>query len=189
MILLLDNFDSFTYNLVDYFGQLNTDCRVIRNDVELEEITNQEYQGLVISPGPEVPERAGNLMQVLNYYSQKIPVLGICLGHQAIAQYCGGRVFKAPKPMHGKISVTRLMDDPIFTNMPDTISVVRYNSLIVDQENSHYKVIAVSQESEVMALKHKVLPMWGLQFHPEAALTECGLDILKNWLTYNKIAV
>ncbi|UII34425.1 aminodeoxychorismate/anthranilate synthase component II [Fulvivirga ulvae] len=190
MILLLDNFDSFTYNLVDYFQQLGIKCEVIRNNVGIKDIISGNYQGIVLSPGPEIPEKAGNLMEVLKYYHNKLPVLGICLGHQAIGEFFGARLIKATKPMHGKISKVALEEDVIFRSMPKSINVVRYNSLIVEHENvGDLKVIARSYDGEIMALRHKELPIWGVQFHPEAALTEYGLDILKNWLTYNQIAV
>ncbi|GAA0892481.1 aminodeoxychorismate/anthranilate synthase component II [Fulvivirga kasyanovii] len=190
MILLLDNFDSFTYNLVDYFEQLGVKCEVVRNNVPLEAITSGHYEGVVLSPGPEVPEKAGNLMEVLKHYSGKVPVLGICLGHQAIGQLFGAELIKAIRPMHGKISRISLMEDMLFAGLPRSISVVRYNSLVVTQEKeTAIRAIARSEEGEIMALRHRELPIWGVQFHPEAALTEYGLDILKNWLTYNQIAV
>lgn len=156
----------------------------------MEDIISGCYKGIVISPGPEVPEKAGNLMQVLDTYYNKLPVLGICLGHQAIGEFFGSKLVKANKPMHGKISKISLEKDILFEGLPETISVVRYNSLIVEKKiNTSLKVIAHSDEGEIMALRHKELPIWGVQFHPEAALTEYGLDILKNWLTYNQIAV
>lgn len=189
MILLLDNFDSFTYNLVDYFNQLQVKSQVVRNDVPLSEITKQKYKGIVISPGPEVPDKAGNLLQVLEYYHDKLPVLGICLGHQAIGQFFGSRIVKGYKPMHGKISKVILKQDPLFEGIPERISVVRYNSLVIEDHNPAIKVIAYSEKNEVMALKNNFFPIWGIQFHPEAALTEYGLQMLKNWLTYNHIAV
>lgn len=189
MILLLDNFDSFTYNLVDYFNQLGVESKVLRNDMPLDEITTGEYEGIVLSPGPETPVKAGNLLQVLDYYHDKLPVLGICLGHQAIGQYFGSQVVKASRPMHGKISKVRLKSDPIFSTLPDQVNVVRYNSLVVEDKNKDIETIAYSDENEIMALKHKIFAVWGIQFHPEAVLTEYGLQMLKNWLTYNHIAV
>lgn len=190
MILLLDNFDSFTYNLVDYFEQLGVKCEVVRNNIPLETITSGKYDGIVLSPGPEVPEKAGNLMEVLKYYCGKLPVLGICLGHQAIGLLYGSEIVKAIRPMHGKISRITLKEDVLFAGLPRSINVVRYNSLVVMHEKeAAIRAIARSEDGEIMALRHKELPIWGVQFHPEAALTEYGLDILKNWLTYNQIAV
>ncbi len=188
MILLLDNFDSFTFNLVDYFHQLEVECRVIRNDIDPVRIADLDVKALVISPGPETPERSGNLMQVLDHYHNKVPVLGICLGHQAIGQYFGGRIEKAQKPMHGKISNIRVEKDALFHGLPSRFKVVRYNSLIVELCDGPIKPIARSDEGELMALRHVRLPVWGVQFHPEAALTEYGLQLLKNWLSSNRIA-
>nr|WP_155209346.1 aminodeoxychorismate/anthranilate synthase component II [Fulvivirga aurantia] len=185
--MLLDNFDSFTYNLVDYFEQLGIKCQVVRNDTDPDKIFEQPFDGLVISPGPEVPGKSGNLIQVLDYYHDKIPVLGICLGHQAIGEYFGGKIVKAQKPMHGKLSKTSLNTDGLFKHIPNTIQVVRYNSLLVDELPDSLKVIGKSETGEIMALRHNTLPLWGVQFHPEAALTEYGLEILKNWLDYNDL--
>ncbi|ELR71388.1 anthranilate synthase component II [Fulvivirga imtechensis AK7] len=189
MILLLDNFDSFTYNLVDYFNQLQVKSQVFRNNAPLSEIIKHNYKGVVLSPGPEVPEKAGNLLQVLEYYHDKLPVLGICLGHQAIGQFFGSKIIKGKRPMHGKISKVHLKHDPLFEGIPDQINVVRYNSLVVEDHSVANQVIAYSGENEVMAIKNNFFPIWGIQFHPEAALTEYGLQMLKNWLTYNHIAV
>lgn len=189
MILLLDNFDSFTYNLVDYFNQLDVSCHVVRNNVPLAEVMEEKYEGIVISPGPEVPEKAGNLLQVLDQYHDKLPVLGICLGHQAIGQYFGASLVKGQRPMHGKISAITIQPDPLFDQIPERINVVRYNSLVIDKLSDNLLPLAFSHENELMALKHKKLPVWGIQFHPEAVLTEYGLQMLKNWLSCNRIAV
>ncbi|UII27875.1 aminodeoxychorismate/anthranilate synthase component II [Fulvivirga maritima] len=187
-ILLLDNFDSFTYNLVDYFSQLGIKSIVFRNDVPLDLITARRYDGVVLSPGPETPGKAGNLMEVVEYYHQKLPMLGICLGHQAIGEFFGGKLIKAQAPMHGKISEIEHSGDILFKNLPKKINVVRYNSLLVEQ-SPEYEVIATTEKGENMALKHLNLPLWGVQFHPEAALTQYGLEMLKNWASYNDKAV
>lgn len=189
MILLLDNYDSFTYNLVDYIQQLGVACKVYRNDHNFDEITANDYTGVVLSPGPEVPKKSGQLMKVLEYYHEKLPVLGICLGHQAIGEFFGEELFKAQKPMHGKICSIKVDDDPLFRLLPEQFSVVRYNSLIISDISTQLQVIARSESEEVMAIRHKQLPIWGVQFHPEAAMTEHGLKILKNWLDYNNITV
>jgi len=189
VILLLDNYDSFTYNLADYFKQLGVDCLVFRNDDPLEEVTRHDYKGVVFSPGPEVPEKAGHLMYLVRHYEKVVPMLGICLGHQAIGQFYGARLIKASKPMHGKISQIDLSDDILFSQMPEQINVVRYNSLILDRLPPVLNCISYSDKQEVMAIRHKSLPIWGVQFHPEAALTEHGLKILKNWLENNDITV
>lgn len=188
MLLLLDNFDSFTYNLFDYLCQLNIECVIRRNDVEIDEIKRINVSGLVVSPGTGIPTQSGNLMQVLDFYHDKIPILGICLGHQAIGEYFGARLIKASKPMHGKLSLLDLTDDCIFDNLPNQIKVVRYNSLILELgKHSNLRPIAFSQQKEIMAIKHNQLPIWGLQYHPEAALSEYGLATLRNWVIWNNV--
>ena len=189
MILLLDNFDSFTYNLVDYFNQLNVHCDVIRNDVDLEAITSKEYCGVVISPGPETPNKSGILMKVIGHYQDKLPILGVCLGHQAIGEFFGSQLKKAIRPMHGKVSEIHLENNCLFNTLPKKIKVVRYNSLIIDNVKPPLQVIATSTEGEIMGVAHISLPIWGIQYHPEAALTEHGLAVLKNWVTENSIVV
>lgn len=189
MILLLDNYDSFTYNLVDYIQQLGVTCKVYRNDHNFDEIIANDYTGVVLSPGPEVPKKSGQLMKVLDHYKEKTPILGICLGHQAIGELFGEKLFKAEKPMHGKICSITVSHDPLFNSLPERFDVVRYNSLIISGESKQLKVIGTSKTGEVMAIRHKALPIWGVQFHPEAAMTEHGLKILKNWLDYNNITV
>lgn len=189
MILLLDNFDSFTYNLVDYFGQLGVECQVIRNDVPLSAIVVQEYNGVVLSPGPETPQKAGILMDVLAHYVGKLPILGICLGHQAIGVHFGCKLMKAQKPMHGKISQINCEKNILFADLPPSFNIVRYHSLILEntaKSNSEISVSATTNNQEVMAISHQKYPIHGIQFHPEAALTEYGLDILDNWVkAYN----
>ncbi|HNP17570.1 MAG TPA: aminodeoxychorismate/anthranilate synthase component II [Fulvivirga sp.] len=190
MVLLLDNFDSFTYNLVDYFAQLDIDCNVVRNDVPIEKIKTMPIEAIVISPGPQTPSKAGCLMALINEYHNKIPILGICLGHQAIGEYFGMKLVKAPKPRHGKITSVRHGSDVIFNGIPLDFNVVQYNSLILEvPEVEELQIIASGNGDQVMAVRHKSLPIWGLQFHPEAALTEYGLQLLKNWLDYNKLGI
>jgi len=168
---------------VDYFNQLGVECVVKRNDIPLEEIMSLDYEGLVISPGPEVPQKSGNLMQVLKHFSETMPVLGICLGHQAIGEFFGAELVKASKPMHGKLSKIIHQQNQLFADIPLNFNAVRYNSLLLEEVNSPLKVIAKSEQEEIMAISHQKLPVWGVQFHPEAALTEYGLQLLKNWLT------
>lgn len=159
-----------------------------RNDVSVEEIIELDITGIIISPGTGIPNSSGNLMSILDWYHDKIPMLGICLGHQAIGQYFGANLVKAIKPMHGKISTLNLEEDCIFQNIPDRINVVRYNSLVLSlADTSVLKPLAYSEEGELMALKHSTLPIWGLQYHPEAALSEYGLITLSNWLNCNEI--
>ena len=187
MILIVDNFDSFTFNLVDYCEQLGLNVEVLRNNVSLDLLLSNKYQAVVLSPGPGTPFRAGRLMDVIDYYYNKKPILGICLGHQAIAEYFGGRICKAEKPMHGKISEIMHNEDKIFCDVPKKFNVVRYHSLICDLFPTDLKVIARTHQSEIMALKHKRLPIYGLQFHPEAVLTEYGLKVLENWKNINSL--
>jgi anthranilate synthase/aminodeoxychorismate synthase-like glutamine amidotransferase len=187
VVLLLDNYDSFTYNLVDYFNQLGIECKLFRNSDPLEEITSHHYHGIVLSPGPGKPEEAGCLLDVIGHYYQTHPMLGICLGHQAIGQFFGSTVSKAFQPMHGKISRARLVQDPIFKDIPDEINVVRYHSLVISEVSKELDVIAVTPQGEIMAIKHPLLPLYGLQFHPEAVLTEYGMAMLNNWAIFNNI--
>ncbi|MEQ8478409.1 aminodeoxychorismate/anthranilate synthase component II [Fulvivirga sp.] len=189
-VLLLDNFDSFTFNLVDYFLQLGVKCDVVRNNVGIDVIEDLKPTALIISPGPEIPLKAGCLMEVLSMYAEKIPILGICLGHQAIGEYYGMNLIKAPHPRHGKITSISHLEDDIFKNIPEIFNAVQYNSLILDNRpNANIDIIATANNGQVMAIKHNKLPVWGLQFHPEAALTEHGLRMLKNWVDYNKLGV
>jgi anthranilate synthase/aminodeoxychorismate synthase-like glutamine amidotransferase len=181
MILLLDNFDSFTYNLQDYLSQIGLKCEVVRNDIPLEKIILKDYKAVLLSPGPGKPADAGNLLSVINYYHDKLPILGICLGHQALAAYFGATVRKANYPMHGKVSMINCYSDPIFDNIPKQINVVRYHSLITENLPPALKVLAYTSENEIMSFRHISLPIYGLQFHPEAILTEHGLQLLKNW--------
>lgn len=188
MILVVDNYDSFTYNLVDYFNQLKIEVEVVRNDAPQEELFSEKYRGVVLSPGPGLPAHAGKLMQVLEYYHDKKPVLGICLGHQAIGEFFNGAIIKAQKPMHGKLSQIAHTGDVIFNNLPSTFNVVRYHSLVCNNLPIELKVIARTDVGEIMALKHKSFPVYGLQFHPEAVLTQYGLEILSNWATIYSIS-
>lgn len=183
MILIVDNFDSFTYNLVDYFEQLGEECEVIRNDVYPEEIHLDRYKAVVLSPGPGKPEEAGFLMDYIRIFENELPILGICLGHQAIAKYYGAEIVKADKPMHGKISSVQLLtNDELFREMKTEFNVVRYHSLVVENlENNLLLPLAITQNGEIMILKHHYLSIYGIQYHPEAALTDYGLKILLNW--------
>lgn len=188
MILVVDNYDSFTYNLVDYFNQLGIEVEVLKNDASQEDLFSEKYRGVVLSPGPGLPANAGKLMQVLDYYHTKIPVLGICLGHQAIGKFFKGEIVKAQKPMHGKLSQISHHNDAIFANLPSNFNVIRYHSLICANLTKELQILAETDSSEIMAMKHKELPIYGLQFHPEAVLTEYGLEILRNWVTINSIS-
>lgn len=180
MILLIDNYDSFTYNLADYFTQLNLEVIVKRNTADDDDLFAEKYDAVVLSPGPGVPERSGKLLKIVNYYTGKKPILGICLGHQAIAVHFHGIVEKSRKPMHGKTSIVHHHGDALFHDIPESFRVVRYHSLVCQQLPESLEVIAKTDD-EIMAIRHKQLSVYGLQFHPEAYLTDFGLTILNNW--------
>jgi len=182
LILLIDNYDSFTYNLVDYFNQLGEECLLYENDNIPDHIDTSIFKGAVLSPGPGTPDEANGLMSFIQKYERHIPMLGICLGHQAIGTHFGARLQRAIKPMHGKISVIRHKKESIFYQVPDPLNVVRYHSLVCGNLPDQLRVIAITDDNELMAVKHRELPIWGIQFHPEAALTEHGLKLLDNWL-------
>lgn len=182
MLLFIDNLDSFGYNLVDYFAQTSVLCKVFRNTASLSEITAFEYQGVVLSPGPGTPDDSGNLKEVIEYYAHRLPMLGICLGHQALGEFFGAKLKKALRPMHGKISKVRFSEDELFVGLPPQFSVVRYHSLVLSELSPCLYVTSETNEGEVMSFSHKELPVKGIQFHPEAWLTEYGFSILRNWL-------
>ena len=184
MFLLLDNFDSFTYNLADYLAQCGADFRVVRNDVPLPEIRRETYQGIILSPGPGTPRQAGGLMQVIEHYANTLPMLGICLGHQALGEHFGAKLERAAKPMHGKVSHIKCLPDAVFAGLPATLEVVRYHSLVLQSLPATLETVARTAEGEIMAFRHKSLPIRGVQFHPEAALTQGGLKMRNNWLNF-----
>jgi len=184
MILLLDNYDSFSFILRDYLMQCGEQVILKENNDAFEEITALNFSKVLLSPGPKKPGQSGCLMNIVEYcVKHSIPTLGVCLGHQAIAEYFGGHLDYAIKPMHGKISTIRHFRDPIFQNIPDEFQACRYHSLVIKKiDNTPLNIIALSTENEIMALAHQSLPMWGVQFHPEAFLTQYGLLMIKNWL-------
>ncbi|MBC7426385.1 MAG: aminodeoxychorismate/anthranilate synthase component II [Bacteroidia bacterium] len=183
-ILLFDNYDSFTYNLKDYFGQLGEEVIVVRNDaMSLDELIEIPFSKLVISPGPKTPSDAGMLMEVIDHYHNKLPILGVCLGHQALGQYFGCKLEKAIRPMHGKVSEIEHNGQGLYQNLPSPLKVCRYHSLILkDFEEAPIIPTAFTSEGELMSFHHKTLPITGIQYHPEAILTDQGLGILFNWL-------
>ncbi|WP_138989544.1 aminodeoxychorismate/anthranilate synthase component II [Larkinella sp. C7] len=186
-LLVLDNIDSFTYMLVDYLKQAGATCRVVRNTASLDKITAESYDGVVLSPGPGTPRQAGCLLNVIEHYHEQLPMLGVCLGHQALGEYYGARLVKAAKPMHGKLSVIRKSaEDALVANLPDEFMVTRYHSLVLVDLPAELTELSTTNEGENMAFRHRNLPLWGIQFHPEAALTQYGLAILKNWITFVK---
>ena len=185
MLLLLDNYDSFSYNLVDYFAQLDVETVIFKNDSNLENILQNTYSGIVLSPGPGTPKESGILLKIIEQYYKTLPMLGICLGHQAIGEYFGCNLIKAKVPMHGKVSELQFIEDPLFNGLVNGSEYVRYNSLVLDSIPDCLTPLAWSNDGEIMAIKHSKYPITGIQFHPEAYLTNKGIEILKNWLYIN----
>ena len=186
MILLLDNYDSFTYNLAQYLGELGCALEVHRNDkISVEEIARRKPERIVISPGPCTPQEAGISVELIQKLAGKFPILGVCLGHQAIGAAFGGKIIRAPKLFHGKTSEIQHDGKGIFQSVPNPLTATRYHSLIVERK-SLPKELAVSAETGdgiIMGLRHRRHKIEGVQFHPESVLTECGKQILKNFLS------
>jgi len=185
MILFIDNYDSFTYNLVDYIGQLHNDVLVVRNDqINVAEIENLKPDGIVISPGPGRPEQAGFSCQIIQTYCHKIPILGVCLGLQAIAQIFGANIVRAPFPVHGKTSIIEHNGQGIFQGMTSPMTAGRYHSLIIERESlpECFTITAESSDHFIMAIAHRKFPLFGVQFHPESVLTPDGMQVLRNWV-------
>jgi len=185
MILMIDNYDSFTYNLVQYLGALGQEVKVFRNDkISPGQIKRLEPKKILISPGPGRPESAGISCQVIKEFAGKIPILGVCLGHQCLGFAYGGRIIGAKRLMHGKTSFIYHNKKTIFKGIPNPFEATRYHSLIVEKKTlPHiFEIIAWTKENEIMGLKHKDFPLWGVQFHPESILTRMGKNILANFL-------
>lgn len=185
MILMIDNYDSFTYNLVQYFGELGGDLMVYRNDeLTLEQIKRMVVTHIVISPGPGRPEGAGISVDLIREFAGTVPILGVCLGHQSIGYAYGGKIIRAKKLMHGKTSMIRHNSKEIFKGVENPFEATRYHSLVIDKKTMPkcLEVTARTSDGEIMALKHKDFPLWGVQFHPESILTTEGKKILKNFL-------
>jgi len=185
MILMIDNYDSFTYNLVQYLSSLRQEVKVLRNDkITLSEINKLNPKKIVISPGPGRPEDAGVSVEAIKEFAGKIPILGVCLGHQAIGYAYGGKIIGAKKLMHGKTSMIYHNNKEIFRAIPDPFEATRYHSLLVEKKSlpECLQITAWTKEDEIMGLKHKKYPVWGVQFHPESILTKCGMDILANFV-------
>jgi anthranilate synthase/aminodeoxychorismate synthase-like glutamine amidotransferase len=185
MLLLIDNYDSFTYNLVQYLGELGEDVRVYRNDkITVDEIEALNPSRIVISPGPCTPKEAGISVETIRYFGGRVPVLGVCLGHQSLAVAFGGEVIRAQRLMHGKTSMIRHDDRTIFANLPNPFEATRYHSLIVNRGNlpECFEISAETAEGEIMGMRHRNLGVEGVQFHPESILTAAGKDLLRNFL-------
>ncbi len=186
MLLVLDNYDSFTYNLVQYFGEMGVEMKIYRNDaITVEEIGKLRPERICISPGPCAPEQAGISMDLIRRYGERIPILGVCLGHQAIGQVYGGQVVRAERLMHGKTSPILHNSASVFRDLPSPFIATRYHSLIVKRESlpSCLNITAETAEGEIMGLQHKVHPVHGVQFHPESILTQHGKQLLRNFLS------
>jgi len=184
-ILLIDNYDSFTYNLYQYLKHFTQDVTVVMNDkITIKEIEEFSPHGLVISPGPGNPDTSGICLDAVSFFKDKIPVLGVCLGHQTIARALGGEIVKCREPVHGKSTVLTHDSQSIFSGIPDKIKVGLYHSLMVDEKTlSHDFVISArSSENVIMGIRHKIYPLIGVQFHPESILTEFGYKMIENWL-------
>lgn len=185
MILMIDNYDSFTYNLVQYFGELGEKIIVRRNDeIALQEIEDLSPKMIVISPGPCTPNEAGMSLEIIRYFANKIPILGVCLGHQSIAQVFGGSVIRADRLMHGKTSPVFHHNDAMNKNMPNPYAATRYHSLLVEKDSlpDCLEVTSWTAENEIMGLRHKEYAIEGVQFHPESIMTEQGIRLLRNFL-------
>lgn len=185
MILLIDNYDSFTFNLYQYVGELGYDVKVVRNDkFNVEDIEKWDVSHIILSPGPGHPKDAGLCLDVIRRYQGKIPILGVCLGHQAIGMVYGGTISFAKHKMHGKISEIEHSESKIFKNIQNPCKATRYHSLVVDRESfpKELKITAWSKEGEIMALEHCEYPVYGIQFHPESVFTEEGKQMIKNFL-------
>ena len=182
---MIDNFDSFVYNLVRYFEELGEEVQIFRNNrISIEEIEKLQPDGIVISPGPCTPNEAGISLEVIDYFHKKLPILGVCLGHQALFQYFGGKIRKGLQPMHGKVTYIRHNEKGIFRHLKNPLSVTRYHSLVGDAHSlpSCLRITASSSDDEIMGIEHTSLPLFGVQFHPEAELTEMGHELLQNFI-------
>ena len=186
MLLMIDNYDSFTYNLVQYFGELGEDVRTVRNDaLSIADIEAIKPDRIVISPGPCTPTEAGVSLQTITHFAGRIPMLGVCLGHQAIGQAFGGKVVRAATVMHGKTSVIRTTGHGVFRQLPEHFEVARYHSLVVERESlpECLEITAWTDDGQIMGLRHRTLDIEGVQFHPESVASEHGHALLRNFLT------
>ena len=188
MLLVIDNYDSFTFNLVQYFGQLGVPMRIFRNDeLTVAEATRLNPDRILISPGPCTPSDAGVSLAIIEAFAGKKPILGVCLGHQSIGQQFGGNVIRAPRQMHGKLSPIQHRGSDLFKGLPTPFTATRYHSLLVERSSlpACLEITAETAEGEIMGLRHREFPVFGVQFHPESIATEGGMKMLENFLTYN----
>ncbi len=184
-LLMVDNYDSFTYNIVQYFGELGADIEVFRNDeITIQDIAQRNPDRLVISPGPCSPAEAGISVAAIQHFAGKLPILGVCLGHQSIGAAFGGKIIRAQELMHGKTSVIQTKQVGVFRNLPEKFTVNRYHSLAIERSScpADLEVTAWTEDGEIMGVRHKHLPIEGVQFHPESILTEHGHAMLRNFL-------
>lgn len=185
MLLMIDNYDSFVYNLVQYLGELGQELRVHRNDrITVAEAKKLKPDRIVISPGPCTPREAGVSKEIISTFAEKVPILGVCLGHQCVGEVFGGEVVRAERLMHGKTSMIRHNGKELFEGLPDPFEATRYHSLIVKRDSlpDCLEITAETEEGEIMGLRHRKHPVWGVQFHPESILTREGMRLLKNFL-------
>ena len=185
MFLVIDNYDSFVHNLARYLALAGVEYEVVRNDaITVDEIKKRKFEGIILSPGPCTPEDAGICIETVKKLGETTPMLGVCLGHQAIGEAYGGKTIQDDKPTHGKASQIEHNEDALFKGLPNPLNVGRYHSLITDLgDNSELEVTATLDDTVIMAMQHKNHPVYGVQFHPESILTEGGLDIMKNFVT------
>jgi len=184
-VLVVDNYDSFTYNLVQYLGELRQEVRVVRNDeIGAADVAGMAPSHIVISPGPCTPNEAGISLDVIKAYAGKIPILGVCLGHQSIGQAFGGKIVRAARVMHGKTSMIQHDGKGVFSGLPNPFEATRYHSLLIERASipDSLEITAHTAENEIMAVRHKTLPVEGVQFHPESFLTKAGKDLLANFI-------
>jgi anthranilate synthase/aminodeoxychorismate synthase-like glutamine amidotransferase len=185
MVLVIDNYDSFTYNLVQYLGEMRVEMAIHRNDqISLEQIRALNPDRILISPGPCSPKESGLSNEIIRTFSSRIPTLGVCLGHQCIGHVFGGKVIVNYRMMHGKTSLIKHDGKDLFESMPNPFAATRYHSLVIQRDTlpDCLEITAETEEGEIMGVKHKQLPIWGVQFHPESILTESGRQILRNFL-------
>jgi anthranilate synthase component II len=191
MVIMIDNYDSFTYNIVQYLGELGHAPEVYRNDrITLDELKEKQFDALVISPGPCTPDQAGISCDAIRYFAnQKVPILGICLGHQSIGEVFGGKIVHAPYLMHGKVSQILHSGVGLFKDLPDRFEATRYHSLTIDPDScpSCLEVTAKTDDGIIMGIQHKELPVYGVQFHPESIITEHGHKLLENFLELSNV--